>query len=86
MTLTLGASASMRLMMRCTSSSRSGVGLVPMPTKPVTPGVLRTTYHESSRQGHLDQDVARKDAALIGAPLPVAHLDLFFGGDDDLKI
>ena len=26
----------------------SGIGFVPEPTKPVTPGVLRTTYHESS--------------------------------------
>jgi hypothetical protein len=26
----------------------SGVGFEPEPTKPVTPGVLRTTYHESS--------------------------------------
>jgi hypothetical protein len=31
-----------------TSFSDSGVGLAPDPTKPVTPGVLRTTYQESS--------------------------------------
>ena len=31
-----------------TSLRESGVGLVPGPTKPVTPGVLRMTYQESS--------------------------------------
>ena len=30
------------------SLERSGEGLVPWPTKPVTPGVLRMTYQESS--------------------------------------
>src|SRR3970282_1506342 len=31
-----------------TSASSRGTGRAPEPTKPVTPGVLRTTYHESS--------------------------------------
>ena len=43
-----GASASIRLIIWDTSSGRSGVGVLPMPTKPVTPGVFRTTYHDSS--------------------------------------
>src|SRR5690349_3447170 len=34
--------------MSSTSRRDSGVGLAPLPTNPVTPGVLRTTYHESS--------------------------------------
>src|SRR3990172_698607 len=34
--------------MRSTSRRDNGVGFVPDPTKPVTPGVLRTTPHESS--------------------------------------
>jgi hypothetical protein len=34
--------------MPSTSLRDSGVGRAPLPTKPVTPGVLRTTYHESS--------------------------------------
>ena len=34
--------------MSSTSRRESGVGLAPLPTKPVTPGVLRTTYQASS--------------------------------------
>ena len=34
--------------MSSTSLRDSGVGWAPLPTKPVTPGVLRTTYQESS--------------------------------------
>jgi len=32
--------------------------MLPPPTKLVTPGVLRTTYHESGSENHLDQHVA----------------------------
>ena len=47
---TWGLSFSTGLVSRilATSFSDSGVGLAPEPTKPVTPGVLRTTYQESS--------------------------------------
>ena len=38
--------------MLSTSRRESGVGLVPGPTNPVTPGVLRITDHESSSRSH----------------------------------
>jgi hypothetical protein len=47
---TRGLSFSTGLVSRilATSFSDSGVGLAPEPTNPVTPGVFRTTYQESS--------------------------------------
>ena len=42
-TLTFGASTRIWRRMRFTSGGSSGTGRVPEPTKPVTPGVLRTT-------------------------------------------
>src|SRR5205809_1904594 len=47
-TLYFGASSLICRRIALTSPSESGVGVVPMPTKLVTPGVLRTTYQESS--------------------------------------
>ena len=47
-TLNLGASTPICLRIFLTSSSMRGVGRLPEPTKPVTPGVLRTTYQDSS--------------------------------------
>src|SRR5450759_2049629 len=48
-TLTLvGASALTCFWMPLISCSCNGTGLLPEPTKEVTPGVLRTTYHDSS--------------------------------------
>jgi hypothetical protein len=45
---TRGASAFICFRIARTSLSSSGIGLVPEPTNPVTPGVLRTTYHDWS--------------------------------------
>src|SRR5256712_394278 len=47
-TLYFGASSLIWRRIALTSPSVSGVGCVPIPTKLVTPGVLRTTYQESS--------------------------------------
>src|SRR2546422_1573349 len=47
-TLYSGASSLICRRMPRTSPSVRGVGLFPLPTKLVTPGVLRTTYQESS--------------------------------------
>jgi hypothetical protein len=44
----VGASAFTCFWMPRISLSASGTGLFPEPTKEVTPGVLRTTYHDSS--------------------------------------
>ena len=48
--LALGASTTCTRLfsMLNASSKRSGTGLCELPTKPVTPGVCRTTDHESS--------------------------------------
>jgi len=45
-----GAASSILRRILVTSSGRRGVGSLPMPTKPVTPGVLRTTYQDSSER------------------------------------
>src|SRR5207244_4186924 len=47
-TRTLGASALICFWIDLISFSCSGTGLLPEPTKLVTPGVLRTTYQDSS--------------------------------------
>src|SRR5437588_1988016 len=47
-TVTLSGAFSLVLMMLRISLSWSGTGLFPEPTKEVTPGVLRTTYQDSS--------------------------------------
>ena len=47
-TVTFWATASLVLMMLRISCSWSGTGLFPEPTNEVTPGVLRTTYQDSS--------------------------------------
>jgi len=44
----LGASALICFWIDLISFSCSGTGLLPEPTKLVTPGVLRTTYQDSS--------------------------------------
>ena len=48
LSLNLGASTPICLRIFLTSPSMSGVGRLPDPTKLVTPGVLRTTYQDSS--------------------------------------
>src|SRR2546430_8320381 len=48
-TLYFGASSLICRRIARTSPSVSGVGLFPLPTKLVTPGVLRTTYHEDRK-------------------------------------
>ena len=55
------------------------------PTKPVTPGVLRTTHHESSSRSHADQQVAREHLLLDDDLLAALELDDVFHGDDDLE-
>ena len=47
-TLNFGVSTPICLRIFLTSVSSSGDGRLPIPTKLVTPGVLRTTYHDSS--------------------------------------
>ena len=56
-----------------------------MPTKLVTPGVLRTTYHESSSIFIFDEHVAGIDLLIDRAALAVMDLDLFLSRDDDLE-
>ena len=43
-----GSSTPIRFLILAISASETGVGSVPLPTNPVTPGVLRTMYHVSS--------------------------------------
>lgn len=46
--LYLGAPSSINCLIASTSASDRGVGLLPVPTKPVMPWVVRTTSQESS--------------------------------------
>src|SRR5215218_1381857 len=82
LTLTRGASIFIRRRIRLTSGSSSGLGCVPAPTKPVTPGVVRGDALVGHR--HLNEHVPGEDLALHGAPLAVLDLDLLLGGDHDI--
>ena len=62
----------------------SGDGLVPWPTKPVTPGVLRMTYQRVVVEVAAHQQVAGEHLLLDDDLLAVLELDDVFHRDDDL--
>ena len=62
----------------------SGVGLVPGPTNPVTPGVWRITDQESSSRSAAAQQVAGEDLFLDGDLLAALELDDVLHRDDHL--
>ena len=65
--------------------SLRGPGMLPPPTKLVTPGVLRTTNQRVGVEHHLDQHVAGEDLLLDGGTLAAADLDLVLHRDQDLE-
>ena len=69
-----------------TSSSDSGDGVATVaPTKPVTPGVLRTADQDGVVELHPDQDVAGQHLALDLLALAVLDLGDLFGRHLDLE-
>jgi hypothetical protein len=61
------------------------MGLLPLPTKPVTPGVCRTTYHESFTHDHIHQHIAGEYPFAGDLPLAAFVLNFFFFRDEDIK-
>ena len=64
-----------------TSSSVRGMGLDDGPTKPVTPRVLRTMYHDVVGHDHFDEHIAREQLALDLALLAVLDVWHHLHGD-----
>jgi hypothetical protein len=75
----------MRFWIFSISSSPSGVGSVPLPTKPVTDWGVADDVPGVFAHLHLDDDVALENALFDDAALAVLDLDHLFLGNEDLE-
>ena len=75
----------MRLMICATSSGRSGVGCVTHAHKARHPGGIAHNVPGLFAKDHIDQDIARKDAALDRPAFTLFYLDLLFCRNDNIE-